>query len=104
MIENLKKSRSIILIFTIMKRNIFKSVLPMVTVLLAAFGAFAFSEAPKEELLTVDMIGVLPSSCEESSTVCTTTINTQQCQEGSHWLYRLNEAGTACPQPLFKKQ
>ncbi|MDP2161554.1 MAG: DUF6520 family protein [Flavobacterium sp.] len=87
-----------------MKRNIFKSVLPMVTVLLAVFGAFAFSEAPKEELLTVDMIGVIPGSCEESSTVCSTIVFTQQCQEGNQLLYRLNEAGTACPQPLYRKQ
>lgn len=76
----------------------------MATVLLAVFGAFAFSEAPKEELLTVDIIGVIPGSCEESSTVCSTNFNTQQCQEGTQLLYRLNEAGTACPNPLYKKQ
>ncbi|CAD0006063.1 MULTISPECIES: DUF6520 family protein [Flavobacterium] len=87
-----------------MKKIILKSVLPMVTVLLAVFGAFAFTEAPKEELLTVDMIGVLPNSCEESSTVCSTIFNTQQCQEGSQNLYRLNAAGTACPDPLYRKQ
>lgn len=87
-----------------MKRNIFKSVLPIVTVLLAVFGAFSFNEAPKEELLTVDMIGVIPGSCEESSTVCSTIFNNQQCQEGTQLLHRLNEAGTACPDPLYKKQ
>ena len=86
-----------------MKKNILKSVLPMVTVLLAVFGAFAFSESPKEELLTVDMIGLIPGSCEESSTVCSTFYNKEQCKEGTQWLHRLNEAGTACPDPLYKK-
>ncbi len=91
-----------------MKKSILKSVLPIVTVLLAVFGAFAFSEAPKEELLTVDMIGLIPGSCEESSTVCSTEFNVQHCRVGNQstgqLLYRLNEAGTACPDLLYKKQ
>lgn len=103
-IENLKKSRSLIFNFIIMKKSIFKSVLPLVTVLLAVFGAFAFNADPTEELMTVDMIGVIPDSCEDSSTVCSTIFNTQQCQEGSQLLHRWNEAGTACPNPLYRKQ
>ena len=87
-----------------MKKNIFKSALPLVAVLVAAFGAFAFNTAPVEELMTVDMIGVIPGNCEESTTVCSTIFNNQQCQEGTQLLNRLNEAGTACPDPLYKKQ
>lgn len=87
-----------------MKRNFLKSVLPMATLMLAIFGAFAFNEAPKDSAMTVDMIGVIPGSCEESSTVCSTNFNIQQCHEGGQWLYRLNTAGTACPDPLYRKQ
>jgi len=87
-----------------MKKNIFKSVLQLSVVLVAVFGAFAFNEAPKTELLTVDMIGVIPGSCEESVTTCTTIFNSQQCQEGNQLLNRLSEAGTDCPNPLYKKQ
>lgn len=87
-----------------MRRNILKSVLPMVTLLLAVFGAFAFHPAPENTSVTVDMIGVIPGSCEDSSTVCSTLFNEQQCQEGGQWLHRLNVAGTACPDPLYRKQ
>ena len=87
-----------------MKKNIFKSVLQLSVVLVAVFGAFAFSEAPKEKLLTVDVIGLIPDSCDESSTLCSTVFNNQRCQEAGQMLNALNELGTACPEPLYQKQ
>lgn len=83
--------------------KILKSVLPMATLLLAVFGAFAFNQAPKDSSMNIDMIGVVPGSCEESSTVCSTIFDLQKCQESGQWLYRLNAAGTACPEPLYRK-
>lgn len=76
----------------------------MATLFVAVFGAFAFNQAPEDSSMTVDMIGVIPDSCEESTTVCSTIFNTQQCQESGQFLYRLNAAGTACPEPLYRKQ
>lgn len=77
--------------------------LPILAIVLAVGGAFAFNKAPEKSAL-VDINGVLPGSCEEVSVICTTIPNPNFCSSGSNWLYKMNAAGTDCPDHLYRKQ
>lgn len=74
----------------------------MLAIVLAFGGAFAFNKAP-ERSAVADINGLLPGSCEEVSVVCTTIPNPNFCSSGSNWLYKMNAAGTDCPDHLFRK-
>jgi hypothetical protein len=87
-----------------MKTKILKSVFPLAAIVLAVGGAFAFNGAP-EKSAVVDINGYIPgSTCEETEIVCQTENNGVFCTDASSMqLYRLNPAGTACPNPLYRK-
>lgn len=88
-----------------MKTKFFKTVLPFLAVVLAITGAFAFNQVPKEAAL-VDIYGVIPQGdeCEDTNVLCTTINTGSFCTQGSSTLlYRMNAAGTACPEQLYKK-
>jgi len=77
--------------------------LPLVAIVLAVGGAFAFNHAPQKAAL-IDINGVLPGSCDEVSVVCTTIPNPTFCSDGANWLHKMNAAGTECPEQLYRKQ
>lgn len=87
-----------------MKTKILKSVFPLAAIVLAVGGAFAFNGAP-EKSAVIDVNGYIPgSSCEPTETVCQTDNNGIFCTDASSvQLYRLNSAGTACPNRLYRK-
>ena len=87
-----------------MKTKILKSVFPLAAIVLAVGGAFAFNGAPERNAV-IDVNGYIPgSNCEETEIVCQTENNGVFCTDASSvQLYRLNPAGTACPNPLYRK-
>lgn len=87
-----------------MKTKILKSVFPLAAIVLAVGGAFAFNGAPERNAV-IDVNGYIPgSTCEETEIVCQTDNNGIVCTDDSSVeLYRLNPAGTACPNPLYRK-
>lgn len=87
-----------------MKTKILKSVFPLAAIVLAVGGAFAFNGAP-EKSAVIDVNGYIPgSSCEETEIVCQTENNGVFCTDASSaQLYRLNAAGTSCPNRLYRK-
>lgn len=87
-----------------MKTKILKSVFPLAAIVLAVGGAFAFNGAPERNAV-IDVNGYIPgSTCEETEIVCQTDNNGIFCTDASSVeLYRLNGAGTACPNPLYMK-
>lgn len=86
-----------------MKTRILKSFLPIVAVAFGVFGAFAFNNAPEKNAV-IDVNGVLPTSCEQTQVLCQTQNNGIFCKNASNVdLWRMNSAGTACPDHLYKK-
>ena len=86
-----------------MKTTFLKSVMPLVAVVFAAFGALAFSNAPEDNTL-IDVNGRLPTSCEQTQVKCQTVNNGVFCtNSASIQLWRMNAEGTACPDHLYKK-
>lgn len=85
-----------------MKTRIFKPVFSLMAVAFAAFGAFAFSTAP-EKAEVVDIWGLIPSDCSQSTVKCSSNTANPFCTSGSVQLYDLNAQGTDCPVQLYRK-
>jgi hypothetical protein len=98
-----EKSRSLTVNFIIMKTNFLKMGFPIAVVVLAVAGAFANNISRANLSSTIDVNGHLPASCEEKNVKCSTVQNSQMCTFSGQQLYRLNAAGTDCPDALFKK-
>ena len=86
-----------------MKTNVLKMGFPIAVVVLAVAGAFANNISRANLSTTIDVNGHLPVSCEETNIKCSTTPTPQMCTFSGQQLYRLNAAGTDCPDALFKK-
>lgn len=86
-----------------MKTRIVQKALPFGAIVLAVAGAFAANISRPAVSSLADINGRLPSSCNETTVVCSTDFNSQMCTSGAQQLYKLNASGTACPQALYKK-
>ncbi len=86
-----------------MKTRIVQKALPFGAIVLAVAGAFAANISRPAVSSLADINGRLPSSCSETTVVCSDIFNTQMCTSGAQQLYKLNASGTACPQALYKK-
>ena len=86
-----------------MKTRIVQKALPFGAIVLAVAGAFAANISRPTVSSLADINGRLPSSCSETTVVCSTDFNPQMCTSGAQQLYKLNASGTACPQALYKK-
>ncbi len=86
-----------------MKTRIVQKALPFVAIVLAVAGAFAANISRTNVSTYADVNGRIPSTCAETSVVCSDNFNPQMCTNGAQQLYKLNAAGTACPQALYKK-
>ena len=86
-----------------MKSKFLKSVFPLVAIVFAVAGAFAFNAKP-EKSAAVNVYGYIPgASCEETDVECSTEIGGPFCTDASaNQLYQLNAAGTACPTHLYR--
>lgn len=98
-----KKSRSLTFNFSIMKTNFSKMGFPIAVVVFAIAGAFANNVSSSNLSSTIDVNGHLPASCEQTNVKCSTAPNPLMCTSSGQQLYRLNAAGTDCPDVLFKK-
>lgn len=76
---------------------------PIAVVVLAVAGAFANNISSADLSTTIDVNGHLPASCEQTNVKCSTVPNAQMCTFSGQQLYRLNAAGTDCPDALYKK-
>jgi hypothetical protein len=86
-----------------MKTGILQKVLPFAAIVLAVAGAFAANISRTTTNSLADVNGRLPSSCQETSVVCSDIFNPQMCTSGAQQLYKINASGIACPQVLYKK-
>lgn len=86
-----------------MKTRIVQKALPFAAIVLAVAGAFAANISRTDVNSLADVNGRLPSSCAETSVVCSNIFNNQMCTSGAQQLYKLNASGTACPEVLYKK-
>lgn len=86
-----------------MKTNVLKMGFPIAVVVFAIAGAFANNMSRANLSTTIDVNGRIPVSCEETNIKCSTTFNSQFCTSSGQQLYRLNAAGTDCPDVLYKK-
>ena len=86
-----------------MKTRIVQKALPFGAIVLAVAGAFAANISRPDVSSLTDFNGRLPATCSNTNVVCSDIVNTQMCTSGAQQLYKLNAAGTACPQALYKK-
>lgn len=89
------------LILTTMKNRFFKPGLQIAAILIAAFGAFAFSQAPAKDASLAIVFGRMPVSCADTNIECTTDQIGPLCKSGVTTLYEWD--GSGCAQPLHKK-
>ncbi len=85
-----------------MKTRFLKSVLPLIAVLIASVGAFAFKNV-QEDGPTAMVLGAYKSgvNCVNTSITCSTVETDEPCFSGTQPLYhRLN--GTSCPNQVWK--
>ncbi len=86
-----------------MKTNCSKMGFPIAVVVFAIAGAFANNVSSSNLNSAIEVNGHLPVSCEATNVKCSTVQNPQMCTSSGQQLYRLNAAGTDCPDVLFKK-
>ena len=85
-----------------MKTRLFKPVFSLLAVAFAVFGAFAFSTAPQKAEV-VDIWGLIPSDCSQSTVKCSNNTANPFCTSGSVQLYDMNAQGTDCSVHLYRK-
>jgi len=87
-----------------MKSIIFKNALPLIAIMFAAFGAFAFNEAPERgvALNLNGLIRVAEGECETTNVNCSEVQKPQFCSNGTEFLHKLDASGTDCPDPLYR--
>ncbi|WP_367753808.1 DUF6520 family protein [Flavobacterium sp. WC2430] len=86
-----------------MKTNFSKMGFPIAVVVFAIAGAFASNISRADLSTAIEINGRLPVSCQETNVKCSTVPNAQFCTSSGQQLYRLNGAGTDCPDVLYKK-
>ena len=87
-----------------MKNRFFKTVLPLVAILIGALGAVAFEQAPeraeKTELQKYIRYG--EGVCEPIDFPCSEVVKPQFCTNGSNWIHKMNSTDTDCSDPLYR--
>ncbi|MFW0737139.1 hypothetical protein [Flavobacterium sp. T12S277] len=72
----------------------------MAAILIAAFGAFAFSKVPSKDASLAIVFGRMPVSCAETNIQCTTDDVGPLCKSGTTTLYEWDDS--SCAEPLHK--
>lgn len=76
--------------------------MPLGAIAFAVFAAFAFTPAP-EKAEVIDIWGLIPSTCVQSTVKCSNNTANPFCTSGSVQLYDMNPEGTDCPVHLYRK-